>query len=400
MSDLSSSQIKIGLVGKPNAGKSTLFSAICSTSAEIGSYPFTTINPNVGASFIETECPHTSLGKECNPNFGSCEDGKRLIPIEIIDIPGLIEGASTGKGMGNEFLENIKEAIAIIQVYDASGRSSLDGTEIEGQKLDPIHEINAVREELYSWVIGKLSDNWERFAKRQDLAGEPLEKSLLKKVSSIGLGSDELKFMENVHRFKEKLEQWNDDDFRQFAEILFTKLKSIIAVGNKADLLSREEILALKQRIPGTILISAEFELSVSRALSHGFIRSLDVPFEIVHELNEQQKAGLDRIAQFFETEGISRTRGLLTRIVLDDLERIVVYPVYDETHWVDKNSNILPDAFIMRKGSTALDLAYRIHSDIGDNFIKGIDARTKRTVGKNHELSHGDVIKIVSKTR
>lgn len=400
MRNLSSSQVKIGLVGKPNAGKSTLFSAICSTSAEIGAYPFTTIKPNVGASFIETECPHKLVGHECNPNFGACEDGKRLIPVEIIDIPGLIEGASSGKGMGNEFLENIKEAIAIIQVYDASGQSALDGTPMESGATDPLEEIRTVRQELLNWVTGKVSDGWDRFSKRADLSGEPFERSLLKKVSSIGLGQEDLRVIELHHKFKEKLEDWDSSDFDKFAEIMFTNLKTIVTVGNKADLLARDSIDALLEKIPGTFLISAAYELTVSKALANGYITSIEPPFEIIHELTEKQRAGLDRISEFFELNNITRTRDILTRIVLDVLDRIVVYPVYDETHWTDKDGNILPDAFIMKKGDTALDLAYRVHTDIGENFIKGIDAKTKRTVGKSHELNHGDVIRIVSKTK
>lgn len=400
MIPVSGSQVKIGLVGKPNAGKSTLFSAICTTSAEIGAYPFTTIKANVGASFIQVMCPHVQFGKECNPNFGSCVDGKRLIPVEIIDIPGLIEGASEGKGMGNEFLENIKEAIAIIQVYDASGYSSMDGTLLEKSETDPEEEIMTVREELNSWITGKLSEGWDRFSKRADLAGEPFEKSMLKKVSSIGLGQEDLRVISTLAEFSDRLEDWEDVDFRKFAEVLFTGLKTIIPVGNKADLLSGSEIEKLLERIPDTYLISAEYELTLSKAFSNGYISSIDPPFEIIHELNEKQRAGIDRISEFFRIKHITRTRDLLTTIVLNVLNRIVVFPVYDETHWTDKEGNVLPDAFIMKNGSTALDLAYRIHTDIGDNFIKAIDARTKRTVGKTHELTNGDVIKIISKSK
>lgn len=400
MIQLSGSQVKIGLVGKPNAGKSTLFSAICSTSAEIGAYPFTTIKPNVGASFIQMECPHVQFGKQCNPNFGTCDNGKRLIPVEIIDIPGLIEGASTGKGMGNEFLENIKEAIAIIQVYDASGHSSMDGTILEKSETDPVDELRAVREELISWVTGKLSDGWDRFSKRADLSGEPFEKSLLKKVSSIGLGQEDLRIISTLSDFREKLEDWDESDFRKFAEVLFTGLKTIVSVGNKVDLLSEGEIENLLERVPDTFLISAEYELTLSKALSNGYISSTDPPFEITHELTEKQRAGIDHISEFFSMKHITRTRELLTTIVLDVLNRIVVYPVYDETHWTDKEGNVLPDAFIMKSGSTALDLAYRIHTDIGEGFIRAIDARTKRTVGKSHELKNGDVIKIISKSK
>lgn len=373
---------------------------MCSTPAEIGSYPFTTIKPNVGISYITVECPHNSIGKDCSPNFGKCENGNRLIPVEIIDIPGLIEGASQGKGMGNEFLENIKEAIAVLQVYDASGYSSADGTILEKRESDPADEIKLVRAELIKWVTGRLMDGWDRFSKRADLSGEPFERALLKKVSSIGLSQEDLRVIALHGHFPEKFEGWSEADFDHFADVLFSDLKTIIKVGNKADLLTEEERRELTGRIQGAILISAEYELTLSKAWANGFISSTLPPFQILHELNEKQRTGLDKISELFLSETVTRTRDLLTRIVLKTLDRIVVYPVYDETHWTDKEGHVLPDAFIMRRGETALDLAYRIHTDIGENFIRAIDSRTKRAVGKNHELQHGDVIKIVSKVK
>lgn len=395
-----SSHVKIGLVGKPNAGKSTLFSAICSSSAEIGQYPFTTIKPNVGASYITVKCPHTELGKECSPNFGRCESGIRFVPIEIIDIPGLVEGASSGKGMGNEFLENIKEAIAILQIYDASGRSALDGVIVDKKLVDPIEEVNLVIAELFKWVIGKLTDDWDRFAKRADLAGDTFDRALLKRVSSIGMNLGDLHRLESRVKFPEKFENWKEEDFQSFAEFYFSDLRRIIRVGNKVDLISEEERRELKERLEDTFLISAEFELTLSKAKSHGFISSTDPPFGILHNVSEKQKAGLDMISELFRSSYVTRTSDILTRVVLEDLERIVVYPVYDETHWTDKDGSVLPDAFIMKKGETAIDLAYKVHSDIGDNFIRAIDGRSKRVVGKDHVLNNGDILKIVSKTK
>ena len=78
-------------------------------------------------------------------------------------------------------------------------------------------------------------------------------------------------------------------------------------------------------------------------------------------------------------------------------LDLIVVYPVEDEHHLTDKEGRILPDAYFLPKGSTAQDLAYKVHTDIGDHFIRAIDARTQRVIGADHELKDGDVITIIS---
>ena len=78
-------------------------------------------------------------------------------------------------------------------------------------------------------------------------------------------------------------------------------------------------------------------------------------------------------------------------------LKLIVVYPVEDETHLTDKNGRILPDAYFMKQGSTAKDLAYKVHTDLGEHFIRAIDARTHRIIGGDHILKDGDVIRIVA---
>ena len=80
-------------------------------------------------------------------------------------------------------------------------------------------------------------------------------------------------------------------------------------------------------------------------------------------------------------------------------LNLIVVFPVEDETHWTDKAGNVLPDAFLVPLGSTAMDVAFKVHTDLGNHFIRAINARTKMVVGRDHPVEDGDVLKIVAKT-
>ena len=86
-----------------------------------------------------------------------------------------------------------------------------------------------------------------------------------------------------------------------------------------------------------------------------------------------------------------------LEKAVVEKLDLVAVYPVEDETHFTDGQGRVLPDAFLLPRGSTAIDLAYKVHSDIGDSFIRAIDCRSKRIIGKDHELQDGDIIKIVA---
>jgi hypothetical protein len=88
----------------------------------------------------------------------------------------------------------------------------------------------------------------------------------------------------------------------------------------------------------------------------------------------------------------------VINKLIFDKLGYIPVYPVEDEHHYSDSNGKILPDVYLMRNGSNALDLAYKVHSDIGKAFIGAIDAKTKKKVGKEHVLSPNDVIKILTR--
>ena len=111
----------------------------------------------------------------------------------------------------------------------------------------------------------------------------------------------------------------------------------------------------------------------------------------------EKQKQGLDYIkTNVLDKYGSTGVQKCVEEAV-KMLDLIVVYPVEDETHLTDKEGRILPDAHFMKRGSTAKDLAYKVHTDIGDHFIRAIDAKTHRIIGADHELKDGDVIRIVT---
>ncbi|MCL4328856.1 MAG: YchF-related putative GTPase [Candidatus Thermoplasmatota archaeon] len=384
---------KIGLIGKPNVGKSTIFSALTEASAEIANYPFTTTKPNVGITYFPVECPHPLVGGECNPREGFCDSGKRYVPITVIDVPGLIEGASHGKGMGNEFLENVRDSDAIILVFDASGRTSLDGSVLE-ESLDlGTSEIAMVRNELQAWFSRMLGNGWEKFSRKADSSGQPVVQSLQEKLGSFGISQGKTHLILASAPFPAKLALWTETDFGDFARIAFELVKPVILVGNKADLVDHPPKIGEESRF-----VSADFELAASRAKKAGLVMDADTSLDPVGSLTDPQKNAIERINSVFSRSWVKRLRIILAEIVRDRLRYIVVFPVYDEKKWTDKEGNVLPDAFLMEKGSTAEDLAYKVHSEIGRGFIRAIDCRTGMVVARDHQLSDGDVIKIVSK--
>jgi len=135
------------------------------------------------------------------------------------------------------------------------------------------------------------------------------------------------------------------------------------------------------------------------KAREAGILRNEDLPFEISEKATDQQRSALIKLQETSSRKFYTGVRKALEITVFNKLRRIVVFPVYDESTWEDRQGRLLPDAFLMREGDTALDLAFRIHTEIGENFIRAIDGKTRRTLGKDHLLSNGDVIKIVSKS-
>jgi ribosome-binding ATPase YchF (GTP1/OBG family) len=386
--------LKIGLVGKPNAGKSTIYSALTSNTVDIANYPFTTVKANLGIALIPKPCPEKNIGKKCNPREGTCINGTRYVPVEIIDVPGLIEGASEGKGMGNEFLDNIRDANALIHIFDLSDFPiNSDG------KSPGYDELIGIEMEMVKWLSSKISRDWERFAKKADSSDERIERSLLKKIGSMGINEKQIAVILGKSAYPSKLTLWGDDDFDQLSKDILFVSKSLVPLGNKADLIDEKTAYRIRSIVSNCAMVSGDYDLAVQKAYSHSMISSLESNFEISGNVPEKIRIALEKIRSFFSEKWVSRIDYFLSSVVTDKLKYIVVFPVYDEGQWTDKAGNILPDAFLVPEGSTALDLAFRIHTDIGNGFIRAIDAKTRRVVGKDHVLSDGDIIRIVAKT-
>lgn len=395
-----SSTIKIGVIGKPNVGKSTLFSALTESSVDIANYPFTTIKPNVGIALVKTKCPESEIEKKCNPREGKCVNGTRYVPVEVIDVPGLIPGASEGKGMGNEFLDNIRDSDAIIHVFDVSGRTDIDGNPLEAEISDPVVQIDLIENEMIRWMASRIYRDWDKFARKADSQKEKVEKQLIKKLVSFGVNERDILLILSKEAFPERLAAWKEDDAYRFSQAVFKYIKPIIHLGNKVDASSKELMEKVKERYPEAYFISAEYELAIQKAYKSGLISSTESSFEILGKCTERQRTVLQKISDIYSERSVSRVEDVIENVVKKTLDYIIVFPVYDENHWVDKDGNVLPDAILMRKGSTAIDLAFKVHTDLGEGFIRAIDGRTKRIIGREHELSSNDVIRIISKTK
>lgn len=392
----------VGIVGKPNVGKSTFFSALTMSSAEIASYPFTTIDANRGVGYVRGPCPHGSLGVECKPNNSLCIGGTRFVPIELLDVAGLVPDAHSGKGLGNKFLDDLRQAHAFIHVVDASGGTDFEGNPVGVGTHDPSMDVSFLEQEISYWIFGILGKDFSKIARQSKLAGKKFEKLMQEKLTGLAITETQILAALRQSGNDQDPSLWGDDELLKFCKALQKISKPMIVAANKADIAPPENLDKLRATGYPIVPTSAEYELALRRASKAELISytpGADT-FEVVErsKLNDSQLQALDTMAEWLKGAGGTGVQPILERIVFEILNLIIVYPVEDENKWIDKQGRVLPDAYLMPRGSNAKDLAFKVHTDLGDNFVRAIDGRTHMTVGQDHVLKENDVVKIVAR--
>ncbi len=385
--------ITLALAGKPNCGKSTFFKAATMANVEIANYPFTTINPNFGVGYVRAKCPCHDLHLTCK----HCVDGNRFVAVNLIDVAGLVPDAHKGKGLGNQFLDNLRQADAILHVIDASGGTDSEGNPVGVGNHDPEEDIKFLIYEMTMWVHGILDKHWSRISRQSQGKGSAIEQGIAETFTGLGITMEDVRDIEL--ELKIDLIHASIDDLIPLCAEIVKISKPMLVIGNKVD--ETPEALRTKLAAAKVAFVSAASELALRNAAGAHLVQYLpgDTEFKIANEgtLSAPQKAGLAKIAELMKQNNGTGVQQAINRAVYELLDMIVVYPVEDETHFCNKQGDVLPDAFLMKKGSTPHDLAFQVHTDIGKGFLYAVDARSKMRIKENHVLKNGDIIKIVS---
>ncbi len=394
----------LGVVGKPNTGKSTFFSAATLATAEIANYPFTTIKPNRGVGYVRTPCVHPELKVQDNPRNSLCLDGTRLVPIELIDIAGIVPGAWEGRGLGNQFLDEIRRADALIHVVDASGGTDCEGKSCKPGEHDPVEDVQFLEREITMWMVTILKKDWEKIARTAEADKKGIAHHLEDRLNGLSIKRQYVnEAIRKAGLNVDKPATWSDDDFYRFIDNLRRLSKPLLIVANKIDLPTAQANIEKLKKL-GNIVIptSAEAELALRRAAEKQLIdyKPGDSDFKITHpeKLSAGQIKGLEQIKEkILKTNGSSGVQEALNTAYLKLLDMITVYPVEDVEHLTDHNGRVLPDAYLVPRGTTAHQFAYIIHTELGESFLYAMDAKSKRRIGEDAILKDRDVISIVS---
>ncbi len=394
----------VGVVGKANVGKSTFFAASTLKPVEIAGFPFTTIKANRGVAYVRAPCVCREFGVEDSPVNSACVDGTRLIPVELIDCPGLIRGAHQGKGLGNQFLDEVRRADALIVVCDAAGSTDENGQPVEAGSHDPIDDVRMFEEEFDLWLLGIVRKDWERLARTAQSAREEIGRHLEEKLTGLGIDRRHIAAaVENVGLDPYKAFQWSGEELRGFVTELRKVSKPLIVAANKAD---KPGALDNVERIraEGYVAVPtcAEAELALRRAADAGLVSYTpgDNGFEVKDptRLSPGQRRALESIRErVFDACGGTGVQEVLNAAFFQLLNTITVYPVEDAEKLTDHQGRVLPDCYLVPRGTTAKELAGLIHTELGESFIFAIDARTKRRLSDSYELQDRDVVQIVA---
>jgi ribosome-binding ATPase YchF (GTP1/OBG family) len=394
-----------GLVGKTHVGKSTFFSAATLAPAKIGQVPFTTIEPNRGIASIRIKCVCTELNVKDEPKNSTCVNGTRWVPVELVDVAGLVPDAHKGRGLGNKFLDDLRQADGFIQVIDAAGCTDANGNPCEAGSRDPVDDVKFLEYEITMWMLQILKKDWDKIMKGVlQLKQDPIA-LLSERLAGLMITRKHiLTVIKSREELGKRIDQWSEGDVKLFVEELRKASKPMVIAANKTDLPTAEKnIDRLNTELKGTSVIpcSAESELALRLADKKGLISYMpgDKEFRIVRNdaLSDKQREALRKIESLLGRWGSTGVQDAIEAMYKKELKMIPVFPVEDANKLTDHQGRVLPDVFLVQEGTTARGLAYKIHSDLGEGFLYAVNARTGQKIGEEYALRERDIIKIVS---
>ncbi|VBB75252.1 Putative protein similar to YG4I of Saccharomyces cerevisiae [Podospora comata] len=410
----------IGLVGKPSAGKSSTLNSLTDASSKVGNFPFTTIDPQRAIGYLQIDCACTryNLTDKCKPNYGSCDNGRRSVPIELLDVAGLVPGAHEGKGLGNKFLDDLRHADALIHVVDASGTTDAEGKVTRG--YDPSVDIAWLRSEIVAWIRGNLMTKWGSIKRRHIAVKATAVETLQNQFSGYGSTSAVVARTLDKLGLKEPLEEWSDETIDRVVNAFADeKFPTVIAL-NKIDHPDADKNIAkiAKQQDPNSIVLcSAISEIFLRKMAKQGYIRYtegsefVDTREDLIadgdpdggglKELDEKNRNRIENLKDMvlyrFGSTGVvhvlTKAAEILGLVPVFPVRNIATFGSGGVGEGMGSNKGVFRDCVLVKKGSTVGDVARKVMGDAPIAYIEGAGGLRVAedqlvAVGKNDILS------------
>ncbi|RDL39209.1 p-loop containing nucleoside triphosphate hydrolase [Venustampulla echinocandica] len=384
----------IGLVGKPSSGKSTTLNSLTDATSKVGNFPFTTIDPQraIGYLQIDCACKRYDLTERCKPNYGSCIDGRRSVPIELLDVAGLVPGAHEGKGLGNKFLDDLRHADALVHVVDVSGTTDAEGKATRG--YDPSQDIVWLRSEIVQWILGNLMQKWGSVKRRHIAVKATAVETLQGQFSGYGSTASVIARTLDKMGLKEPLEHWSNETVDKVVNA-FTdeKFPTVIAL-NKIDHADADKNISKIAKMYDSqqiVLCSAISEVFLRKLAKQGFVRYtegsefVDTREDLIadgdpdggglKEMDEKLKTRIENLKDMvlyrFGSTGVVQ---VLTRAA-ELLGLVPVFPVRNVSTFSSGASGsnaVFRDCVLVKKGTTVVEAARKVMGDAPLAYVEG----------------------------
>uniref|UniRef100_A0A060SZK4 ARAD1C01408p n=1 Tax=Blastobotrys adeninivorans TaxID=409370 RepID=A0A060SZK4_BLAAD len=376
----------IGIVGKPSSGKSTTLNSLTDASAKVGSFPFTTIDPNKATGYLQVECACSRFDKQeqCKPNYGWCKEGKRYVPIMLLDVAGLVPGAHEGRGLGNKFLDDLRHADALIHVVDVSGTTDAEGKSTRG--YDPVADVDWLQDEIFYWVLGNLKEKWGSIKRRHVATKSSTVDTLQNQFSGYGSTSDLVaRALKDIQSSLPSLDQWTDDQLEMVVRA-FTREKfpTVLALNKMDHPDADKNVSKILKKYPSTkaVLTSAISEVFIRKLAKQGYVQyeegtefldtKEDLPDSDLKEVDEKLMERIENVRDLvlyrFGSTGVVQ----VLQAAADLLHLVPVYPVKNIHNF--GGTSVFRDCVLLRKGTTVGQAARKIlNAEVTIAAIEGV---------------------------
>ncbi|CAG8978198.1 hypothetical protein HYALB_00011433 [Hymenoscyphus albidus] len=405
----------IGLVGKPSSGKSSTLNSLTDASSKVGNFPFTTIDPQRAIGYLQIDCPcaRFNVSYRCKPNYGACIEGRRSVPIELLDVAGLVPGAHEGKGLGNKFLDDLRHADALVHVVDVSGTTDAEGKATRG--YDPSQDIVWLRSEIVQWILGNLMQKWGSIKRRHIAVKATAVETLQGQFSGYGSTSAVIARTLEKMALKEPLEHWSDETVSKVVNA-FTdeKFPTVIALNkiDHADADKNISKIAKMQDPKSIVLCSAISEIFLRKLAKQGFIKYnegsefVDTREDLIadgdpeggglKEMDEKLKTRLENLKDMvlyrFGSTGVVQVLSRAAEL----LGLVPVFPVRNVSSFSSGASGsnaVFRDCVLVKRGTTVAECARKVIGDAPLAYVEGaggvrVSEDDLVSIGKNDILS------------